>query len=66
MQRKQLGKICRKAPVLPLSVTAAFPARSALANKFNTLCRRRGMARRSHRLSRVAVHGSGEVIRQVF
>jgi hypothetical protein len=37
MQRKQPGKICRKAPVLPLSVTAAFPALHILLNKFKGL-----------------------------
>jgi hypothetical protein len=37
MQRKQPGKICRKAPVLPLSVTAILPHPQILPSKFNGL-----------------------------
>jgi hypothetical protein len=40
MQRKRPGKICRKAPVLPLSVTAEFPEQHILFNKFNRISSR--------------------------
>jgi hypothetical protein len=66
MRRKRPGKICRKGPILPLSVTAAFPEMEILLNKFNRLPSRRGVAQGSHRGWRIAGHGSGEVIRQVI